>query len=66
MRHEDNGLSALHVAAKEGQDQVARLLMEQGADVAAKDKNGWTALHWASRNGSKTVTKILLEKGGRL
>jgi ankyrin repeat protein len=62
-RYEDNGLTALHVAAKEGQDQVAWLLMEQSADVAAKDKDGLTALHWASWNGSKMTAEMLLEKG---
>lgn len=38
-----------------GQDKVADLLIEKGADVNAKLKTNWTALHMASENG-----KILL------
>jgi ankyrin repeat protein len=34
-----------------GHPDLARFLVEHGADVAAQDKEGWTLLHWASESG---------------
>ncbi|XP_022238619.1 ankyrin repeat and zinc finger domain-containing protein 1-like isoform X2 [Limulus polyphemus] len=38
----DTGSTLLHVAAKEGQREIVRLLMENGADPSTKDKYGKT------------------------
>ncbi|KAF5120884.1 Histone-lysine N-methyltransferase EHMT1 [Metarhizium anisopliae] len=47
-----------------GHDAVAQLLVDNGADVEAKDENGRMPLSWAAENwnGEATV-KLLLEKG---
>lgn len=47
----------------EHQTSVATYLIEQGADVNAKDGFGMTSLMWASYNGDVNLVKLLLEKG---
>jgi ankyrin repeat protein len=42
---------------------IARLLMERGVDVQAKDKTKHTALHSASFHGRLEIAKILLDHG---
>ena len=44
----------------EGGVEVAKILLENGADVHAESDH---ALRWASRNGRLEVVKILLENG---
>ena len=39
------------------------MLLEQGADIEAKDKDGWTPLIKAAYNGQKEVVQLLMEKG---
>lgn len=43
-----NGLNALHLAAKDGHVEIARELLKRGAIVDAATKKGNTALHIAS------------------
>ena len=55
--------TALHLAAQ-GRPGVVTLLLEAGADVAARaDTTGWTALHVAAQVGRAAVVKQLLEHG---
>ena len=44
---------------------VVQLLLERGADVAAKDHGEKTVLHWVAKNGHEAVMQLLQEKGGR-
>ena len=56
------GLTALHVASKEGNmDEVKRLLKE-GAEVDKEDKDGFTALDVAILNVHLDIAKELCEK----
>ncbi|PMB63909.1 Serine/threonine-protein phosphatase 6 regulatory ankyrin repeat subunit C [Beauveria bassiana] len=48
-------------AAGEGQDAIVKLLLEEGADIDAKDKDGRTPLSWAAEQGHEDVVKILLD-----
>lgn len=43
-----NGLNALHLAAKDGHIDIAKELLKRGAIVDAATKKGNTALHIAS------------------
>lgn len=54
---------ALQWVAKVGHAGMARVLLENGADISAKDKAGWTALHQAADSGHERVVGMLLEKG---
>jgi uncharacterized protein len=54
----------LHVAAEAGQAGAARLLLEYGADVSAKDlENDAIALGWAAFFGRPEVVEVLLGAG---
>jgi ankyrin repeat protein len=41
----------LQVASMNGHCEVAKLLIEKGADINMKDDEGWTAFHLAAWNG---------------
>lgn len=54
----------LHVAAESGQAGAARLLLEYGADVSARDlENDAIALGWAAFFGRPEVATVLLGAG---
>jgi len=57
------GSSPLLVAVYMGNLEIAKLLLEKGADINAKNDNGETALHMASSRGHKQIEKLLLEQG---
>lgn len=44
----ENGRTPLMVACMLGKKEVARLLVEKGADMEARDAEGWTAAMWAT------------------
>jgi ankyrin repeat protein len=55
-------------AIKQGEQwdsmEVAKVLLEAGADVNARDASQNTPLHYAALHGHTTVAKLLLEAGG--
>jgi len=57
------GSTALGHAAKNGHKEIAELLVENGADVSAKDEDGWTPLFYAAGGGKKEVVEILISNG---
>merc|ERR1712228_993934 len=50
----------LHIAAGCGAYDLAQFLINNGADIDAKNKEGMTALDKAQRNGQSHVEKLLL------
>ncbi|XP_017865490.1 PREDICTED: uncharacterized protein LOC108615489 [Drosophila arizonae] len=56
----NEGLTALHLAAQKGHNQSSRELLMAGADPDVQNKYGDTALHTACRYGHAGVTRILL------
>jgi ankyrin repeat protein len=57
---DNNGNTTLHLAAEQGHQGVAELLLLHKIEVNAKNQFGWTPLHLAARNGHKDVAKLLL------
>ena len=58
------GTFPLHVAAEAGQAAAARLLLEYGAAIAAKDlENDAIALGWAAFFGRPDLVEVLLSAG---
>ena len=45
--------------------EVAKLLIEEGADVNAKNKDGFTALTWATLMEHQDVVELLKEAGAK-
>lgn len=46
-----------------GHFELARLLIEAGAEIESKTKYGYTALHLAAQYGHKLIIELLLERG---
>lgn len=63
------GMTPLEFAAMRGLGEfdvlrhIARLLIENGADVNHSDSNGWTALHHACDSGKTKFVELLLKNG---
>ena len=49
-----------------GHEEVARLLLEHGADVSVTDNDGASELHYASCLGHQTVAQLLMEYGAEV
>jgi len=62
---EPDGASALVVAAHSGSGSVARLLLDNGAEVDSAGA-GYTALHAAVLRGDVDLVKALLAKGAKV
>ncbi|MGI9305518.1 MAG: ankyrin repeat domain-containing protein [Gammaproteobacteria bacterium] len=56
---DESGLTALHRAAAKGYVDIARLLIEHGADVSSTDLRGRTPLMVASSAGNKRIADLL-------
>jgi len=54
------GYMPLHVATKNKQEEVAKLLISYGADVNAQDETGKTPIFYATENADFKITKLLL------
>jgi ankyrin repeat protein len=57
------GSTPLHYASIPGHMDLARFLIEYGADVSAKDENGSTPLHRASCHNNIDLARFLVEHG---
>ena len=60
---EEGAFTPLHFAARQGDLESARLLLDSGANVNARTVDGLTALLVATVRGHTTLAKLLLEKG---
>ncbi|HFE39552.1 MAG TPA: ankyrin repeat domain-containing protein [Gammaproteobacteria bacterium] len=57
------GWTALMHAAKVGDLESVKLLVEKGATVDARDSNGWTPMMRAAQKGHVEVVEYLIDKG---
>jgi len=57
------GLSALHLAAREGDIESARALLDGGADVNQVTEYAWTPLLTAINNRNYALASMLLDRG---
>ena len=59
MQH---GKAALHLAAENGHEAAADLLLQYKAFVNARSKAGISPTHLAAQNGHTNLVKLLIEK----
>ncbi|KAF0702256.1 hypothetical protein AaE_016039 [Aphanomyces astaci] len=57
------GLTALYIAASDGNEELVTLLLHYHADVALRTNCGGTALTIAASNGNGTIVDMLLQDG---
>jgi ankyrin repeat protein len=54
---------AFYIAARNGHIDVARFLLEKGADIDCRGFFGAPGLHWAAINGHKEMVEFLIARG---
>ncbi|XP_077274645.1 transient receptor potential cation channel subfamily A member 1 homolog isoform X2 [Temnothorax americanus] len=59
-------VTAVHMAAWQGNIDLLNQLYKKGADINSMDKIGRCALYYAAHNGNTDVTKWLLQHGGHI
>ena len=52
-------MAPLHWAAVKGLQELARLLVDRGADAPAAGGDGWTALRLVAAKGDAALTELL-------
>lgn len=62
-RNANDGQTALMMASLMGWPDLARLLLERGADPAVPERDGYTPMHGCSFQGRAEVCSVLLEHG---
>ncbi|WP_264683262.1 ankyrin repeat domain-containing protein [Wolbachia endosymbiont (group B) of Euphydryas aurinia] len=61
---DNHGKTPLHIAAKRGLLDIAKFLLDKGADIDAQEnKFGRAPLHLAAAKGHLDIVKYLIEKG---
>lgn len=56
-------VTPLHAAVSGRHFEIARMLVDNDADVNARQQQGWTPLHGAAQSGDQDLVKLLLAKG---
>ena len=59
------GATSLHIACREGNFEITKTLIDNGANVNIIDNEGWTPLMRASLNGNGEIVEILLKNGAK-
>jgi len=59
---DERGWSPLMISTFNGNEEIARLLIDSGADIHIKDKSGYSPIHWAAFNGYTDIVKLLITK----
>ncbi|GAB1256555.1 hypothetical protein NBRC116494_10570 [Aurantivibrio plasticivorans] len=60
------GEPPLHKAAYKGDVEALEKLIEQGADLDARNSEGATALHWAAFKGHADSAELLIKSGANV
>eukprot|EP00118_Oscarella_pearsei_P015570 m.140816 g.140816 ORF g.140816 m.140816 type:complete len:163 (+) comp38329_c0_seq2:321-809(+) len=63
---DQSGKQPIHRAARKGCDSLCKLLLDRGANLAAKTDIGWQSLHFAATKGHTSTCSLLLERGPSL
>ncbi|XP_041975466.1 tyrosine-protein kinase Shark [Aricia agestis] len=58
-----DGQTAVHIAARKGENDILLKLIESGAPVNVRDSFGYTPLHYTCQNNLPKTTELLITKG---
>lgn len=61
-----NGYTPLHIAARKNELQVARVLLQKGAEPGAVTRQFMTPLHLAAQEGHDDMAALLLDHGANV
>lgn len=61
-----SGFTALHHAACNGNNELVKILIAQGALIDQKDRHKKTALHWAAHFDFSSIIKFLIDSGASI
>ncbi len=61
----NNGWTPLHMAAWNGRVEIARMLIDAGANVNVQNEWSNTPLHWAASRGQVKIVRMLIDAGAR-
>lgn len=56
-------VAPIHAAVAGKHRAIARMLVENGANVNARQQHGWAPLHAAAQNGDEELVRLLLDNG---
>jgi hypothetical protein len=59
------GATSLHIACREGNFEIVKILIDNGANVNIVDNEGWSPLMRASLAGKQDIVEILLKNGAK-
>ncbi|KAF7493410.1 Protein phosphatase 1 regulatory subunit 12B [Sarcoptes scabiei] len=59
-----DGLTALHQACIDDNEQTVRWLLNKSANINCKDNEGWTPLHASANCGNHNIVRILINNLG--
>lgn len=59
----DGPCSILDVALYEGNNYIAKLLIEKGADLKSRTSYGYSRLHWCAVGGNKSMAYFFMKRG---
>lgn len=59
----DGPCSILDVALYEGNNYLAKMMIEKGADFKSRTSYGYSRLHWCAINGNKSMAYFFMKKG---
>lgn len=60
------GSTLLHFAAKRGDAEIAKFLLESNFSVDITNDNGTTPLHWATEAGNENIFHYFIENGANI
>ncbi|KAF5566183.1 ankyrin repeat [Fusarium napiforme] len=63
---DDEGQTALSLAAQEDDIETMKRLISMGADIELADRDGKTPLCWAAAEGKESAVKFLIDKGAQI
>jgi ankyrin repeat protein len=61
---DNDGNTPLHYATLNGHTHIAKLLLDENADINTQDNDGNTPLHYAAQKGYSEIIKLLFQQNG--